>query len=66
MVDLQTDLDEFEVFAAEHLCLKFDEFSTFRRKKLGCYFDERDNYFAIWITTKRLYQKDTLDDSKLR
>ena len=32
-----------------------DEFSIYQRKKLGHYFDIRDEYFKMWLNAKRVY-----------
>ncbi len=52
---MQKLFDEFEAFMTEHMGLKFSEFDKYNRKKLGRYFDQRDSYFALWLTAKNFY-----------
>lgn len=53
--DMQPQFDEFEAFMTEHMGIKFNDFDKFKRKKFGRYFDQRDSYFALWLTTKNVY-----------
>lgn len=59
MEDIQALYDEFEEFCTKYCGLTFDEFSIYQRKKLGYYFDVRDEYFKLWLNAKRVYGKDT-------
>ncbi len=59
MADIQALYDEFEEFCTKYCGLAFDEFSIYQRKKLGRYFDIRDEYFKLWLNAKRVYSKDT-------
>ena len=58
MADIQALYDEFEEFCTKYCGLAFDEFSIYQRKKLGRYFDIRDEYFKLWLNVKRVYSKD--------
>ena len=58
MEDIQALYDEFEEFCAKYCGLAFDESSIYRRKKLGHYFDVRDEYFKLWLNAKHVYSKD--------
>ncbi|WP_180052615.1 MULTISPECIES: hypothetical protein [unclassified Acinetobacter] len=58
MADIQALYDEFEEFCTKYCGLAFDEFSIYQRKKLGRYFDVRDEYFKLWLNAKRVYNKD--------
>ncbi|MEZ2773598.1 hypothetical protein ACBP83_07175 [Acinetobacter pseudolwoffii] len=58
MADIQALYDEFEEFCTKYCGLAFDEFSIYQRKKLGRYFDVRDEYFRLWLNAKRVYSKD--------
>ena len=58
MEDIQALYDEFEEFCAKYCGLAFDESSIYRRKKLGRYFDVRDEYFKLWLNAKHVYSKD--------
>ena len=57
MEDIQALYDEFEEFCTKYCGLAFDEFSTYQRKKLGHYFDVRDEYFKLWLNAKLVYGK---------
>ena len=58
MEDIQALYDEFEEFCAKYCGLAFDESSIYRRKKVGHYFDVRDEYFKLWLNAKHVYSKD--------
>ncbi|ATO20624.1 hypothetical protein BS636_13550 [Acinetobacter sp. LoGeW2-3] len=58
MEDIQALYDEFEEFCTKYCGLTFDEFSIYQRKKLGHYFDARDEYFKLWLNAKHVYSKD--------
>ncbi|EET81099.1 hypothetical protein ACE5JW_08460 [Acinetobacter radioresistens] len=59
MEDIQTLYDEFEEFCTKYCGLVFDEFSIYQRKKLGHYFDVRDEYFKLWLNARHVYSKDS-------
>ena len=52
----QDAFDAFEIFMLDHFDRKIDELEQFKRKKLGHYFSELDNYFAIWHKCYELKQ----------
>lgn len=56
MEDIQKEYDEFETFMTTHTGLQFSENDQYKRKKLGHYFDIRDEYFKLWFVAKTIYQ----------
>jgi len=59
MDDIQKEYDEFEAFMTKHMGFEFCEFAQYKRKKLGHYFDQRDNYFKVWFVAKKFYQAES-------
>lgn len=55
ILDIQEMYDEFEAFLEKFCGLKTDESSKYQRQKLGKYFDQRDEYFKLWLNARFVY-----------